>query len=314
MKILIINCSPVRTGATAEIVRMAEEILMPGNDVHSVCIDDYSVGLCRGCRSCHKTGRCFQKDGADGLMGEFAWADSILCVSPSYWADVPGQFKAFIDRCTPWCNTHEPHAALPSGKKGYTIALRTGSGMPECQRIIQTVEHFYGHLEIQASGHLGLCSVENREDAAARRGEIREFCRGIRGKILAACGNDCACCPRYVKAPYEKTPEQLRHTAELWYKIGYRDHIVTEEEISCTGCRKENWCRYQVAVCSAEKGIEHCGACPQYPCGNIQSCFRVTESFRPACREVCTPEEYEMFQKAFFEKEKNLGGYDAPIR
>ena len=45
-------------------------------------------------------------------MAEFEAADVIISVSPSYWADVPGQFKAFIDRCTPWSNTHEPHKAL----------------------------------------------------------------------------------------------------------------------------------------------------------------------------------------------------------
>ena len=52
-------------------------------------------------------------------------------------------------------------------------------------------------------------------------------------RIIAACGNDCSACPRYVAHPYEKTEEELRHTAELWMKIGYRDHIVTNEEISC---------------------------------------------------------------------------------
>ena len=49
--------------------------------------------------------------------------------------------------------------------------------------------------------------------------------------------------------PYEKTETELRHTAELWMKIGYRDHIVTNEEIACTGCKPENWCRYQVVKC-----------------------------------------------------------------
>ena len=34
-------------------------------------------------------------------------------------------------------------------------------------------------------------------------------------KIIAACGNDCAACPRYVGHPYEKTDEELHHTAEL---------------------------------------------------------------------------------------------------
>ncbi len=34
-------------------------------------------------------------------------------------------------------------------------------------------------------------------------------------RIIAACGNDCAACPRYVKHPYEKTADELRYTAEL---------------------------------------------------------------------------------------------------
>lgn len=176
MNILVINCSPVRTGATARIVELASEHLRKGNDVRAICIDDYSVQLCRGCRSCHTTARCFQQDDVEIIMDLFGWADRVLCVSPSYWADVPGQFKVFIDRCTPWCNTHEPHATLPPGKKGYIIALRTGPGMPECQRIIQTVEHFYGHLEIEPSGHLGLCGIVGKEDVAARQEEIRKFC------------------------------------------------------------------------------------------------------------------------------------------
>ena len=74
-------------------------------------------------------------------------------------------------------------------------------------------------------------------------------------RIIAACGNDCSACPRYVAHPYEKTEEELQHTAELWMKIGYRDHIVTNEEISCTGCKPENWCRYHVIGCCRDKGI-----------------------------------------------------------
>lgn len=125
-------------------------------------------------------------------------------------------------------------------------------------------------------------------------------------QILAACGNDCAVCPRYVAPPYEKTEEQLRHTAELWMKIGYRDHIVSNEEISCTGCKVENWCRYKVIACTQEKGIKNCGQCKEYPCENLKDCFEVTASFAPSCKSVCTREEYEALSRAFFEKEKNL--------
>lgn len=179
MKILIINCSPVKNGATAEIVNIVECFTSKGNDVRKVCIDDYKINFCKGCRKCHSTAKCFQDDDVNKLIEQFEWADKIVSVSPSYWADIPGQFKSFIDRCTPWCNTHDPHAKIPNGKKGYTIALRTGSNMSECEKIIGSIEHFYGHLEIKSCGKLGLCSVEYKKDVADKIDEIKEFCDKI---------------------------------------------------------------------------------------------------------------------------------------
>ena len=176
MKALIVNCSPVRTGATAAIAGIVRERLSARVDAKIICIDDYSFAFCRGCRTCHTTAVCVLQDDIPLILREFDAADVIVCVSPSYWADVPGQFKAFIDRCTPWCNTHTPHAALRAGKRGYAIALRTGPSMRECERIIQSIEHFYGHLEIACAGSLGLCSVEYRKDVAPREAEIAAFC------------------------------------------------------------------------------------------------------------------------------------------
>jgi len=98
----------------------------------------------------------------------------------------------------------------------------------------------------------------------------------------------------------------LKHTAELWAKIGYRDHVVTNEEIACTGCKPENWCRYQVVKCCEEKGIQTCAECDAYPCENMKECFRITGSFEPACRRVCTDDEFGRLKRAFFEKEENL--------
>ncbi len=179
MKVLVINCSPVRTGATAEIVKIVSEQLSDRYDVKSVCIDDYEFSYCKGCRACHITAKCVQCDDVERLMDEFEIADTIVAVSPSYWADVPGQFKAFIDRCTPWCNTHDPYQMLSSGKKGYAIVLRTGPNKKECERIIGTIEHFYGHLQIEYCGDLWFTSIENKEDLESRKQDIIDFCRSI---------------------------------------------------------------------------------------------------------------------------------------
>ena len=181
MNALVINCSPVRNGATAEIVELVFEQLSAKYDVKKVCIDDYSFGFCRGCRECHNTAKCVMSDAEiiQRIMDEYDAADIIVSVSPSYWADIPGQFKTFIDRCTPWCNTHEPHAKVKAGKKGYAIALRTGPNLPECERIIRSIEHFYGHLEIESAGHLGLTSIEYKADVGPRKDEIMDFCKNI---------------------------------------------------------------------------------------------------------------------------------------
>lgn len=179
MNLLVFNCSPVRDGATAEIVKIVSEKLSGEFKTKCICIDDYDFGFCKGCRACHKTARCVLSDDIPLIMSELEWADIIVCVSPSYWADVPGQFKAFIDRCTPWCDTHDPHAAISDGKMGYAIVLRTGPNMAECERLIQTIEHFYGHLEIECCGSLALCSVDGKDKVGGRKEEIAEFCEKL---------------------------------------------------------------------------------------------------------------------------------------
>lgn len=179
MKVLVINCSPVRNGATAEIVKIVTDCLEKRHNVKKICIDDYDINFCKGCRKCHTTAKCVQKDDVDRIIERYEWADVIISVSPSYWADIPGQFKAFIDRCTPWCNTHEPHAKISNGKKGYVIALRTGPSMRECEKIIESIEHFYGHMEIECCDRLGLCSVEYKEDLECKKEELVEFCSKI---------------------------------------------------------------------------------------------------------------------------------------
>ena len=70
MKILVINCSPVKNGATAQIVRLVSEFCGKGNEVRSVCIDDYEIKLYRGCRKCHETAECSISDDTKKLMAE----------------------------------------------------------------------------------------------------------------------------------------------------------------------------------------------------------------------------------------------------
>jgi 3-deoxy-D-manno-octulosonate 8-phosphate phosphatase KdsC-like HAD superfamily phosphatase len=71
------------------------------------------------------------------------------------------------------------YAIMYSGKKGYVIALRTGLSMKECEKIIESIEHFYGHMEIECCDRMGLCSVEYKEDLECKKEELVEFCSNI---------------------------------------------------------------------------------------------------------------------------------------
>ena len=57
MKALVINCSPVRDGATAEVGKIVSRCLGDRYEVRSICIDDFKFSFCRGCRTCHRTAK-----------------------------------------------------------------------------------------------------------------------------------------------------------------------------------------------------------------------------------------------------------------
>ena len=68
MKVLLMNCSPVRNGATAEIVNIASKCLKERYNVRSICIDDFNISFCKGCRTCHNTAKCVQCDDIDKII------------------------------------------------------------------------------------------------------------------------------------------------------------------------------------------------------------------------------------------------------
>ena len=51
--------------------------------------------------------------------------------------------------------------------------------MRECEKLIGTIEHFYGHLEIACCAGLGLTSIENKADVEPRKQELLDFCSAI---------------------------------------------------------------------------------------------------------------------------------------
>lgn len=119
---------------------------------------------------------------------------------------------------------------------------------------------------------------------------------------ISLCGDDCSVCPRY-KA---KTEEELQAVAKLWYKTGMRDHIVTTDEMKCSGCSVHNNCSYHLFECTQEHKVNKCKECTKYPCKKVMDMLDKSKHIENECKKLCSEEEFDMLSHAFFEKEKNL--------
>lgn len=120
--------------------------------------------------------------------------------------------------------------------------------------------------------------------------------------IITLCGDNCLECPRYLA----KTDEELVKVAELWYRVGWRERIVSNEEISCTGCSSHKVCTYQLVDCIKENGVAKCNECEKFPCNKINDMLKRSADYKAKCKLLCSEVEFEQLDKAFFCKEENL--------
>ena len=123
--------------------------------------------------------------------------------------------------------------------------------------------------------------------------------------IISVCGDDCAVCPRFLA----KTDAELHETAVFWHKAGWRDHVVTNEEIKCTGCGCRSECSFMLLPCTKEHGVTMCCECGDFQCDKVKSTLSGSNEKMMQCQKACESEkEFELFKRAFYEKEKNMQG------
>lgn len=121
-------------------------------------------------------------------------------------------------------------------------------------------------------------------------------------EIITLCGDNCIECPRY----NAHNEEELKAVAELWYRVGWRDRIVSNEEIQCTGCSSHKKCTYQLVECTKSHNVEKCNQCTSFPCDKISNMLKRSSEYQKKCKTVCSINEYKMLEKAFFDKENNF--------
>lgn len=102
MNVVAFNGSPRKNGNTHLLISMVFEALeKEGISCELIHIGGKQLQGCRACDQCYKlkNKQCAIKDdGLNGYIQKMIQADAILLGSPTYFANVTSEMKAFIDR------------------------------------------------------------------------------------------------------------------------------------------------------------------------------------------------------------------------
>ncbi len=127
MKIVSLIGSPHgKKGNTARLLSLVLEGARDnGATTEAVNLKGDTVKPCLGCDTCHKQGRCVQKDAFEEIREKMRQADGLVLASPNYIFNVSAQLKAFMDRC---CSVI--HLMEFEGKYGASVVTSGGGDEP----------------------------------------------------------------------------------------------------------------------------------------------------------------------------------------
>ena len=102
MKIVIINGSPRKNGATFKVLNYFKESLEninPEQNIEFINLIDYNLKYCIGCQHCYKTDKCIiSDDRIEKIHDSIKNCNGIIWGSPNYCTNISGLFRNFYDR------------------------------------------------------------------------------------------------------------------------------------------------------------------------------------------------------------------------
>ncbi|MEL7608775.1 MAG: flavodoxin family protein [Bacillota bacterium] len=139
MKVIAFVASSTHNGNTATAVKQilagAESA---GAETKIFYLNDYDIKPCIGCRVCERTNECVIKgDDVPKLHEAIQEADAYVLGTPTYYGDITGQFKQFVDRCYPFVDIHKDPVThemkfgsiIPVRKPGVMVAVSGSHGV-----------------------------------------------------------------------------------------------------------------------------------------------------------------------------------------
>lgn len=104
MKILAISGSPRKKNTYSMIKTVLD---FTEGDCETIILTEKNILPCNDCRNCHKSNSCVLEDDMNKIYRKLKSADVILLASPTYFHNVSGPMKNFMDRCLPFYFSRE---------------------------------------------------------------------------------------------------------------------------------------------------------------------------------------------------------------
>jgi multimeric flavodoxin WrbA len=148
MQVVGISGSMRKDGNTATLVRLVlDQVKAEGIKAQYITLADKVIKPCIGCENCKEERTCIVKnDDWHRIIDRVLGCDVLVLGAPTYYYDVNGQTKNFIDRT--YALYHERQLA---GRSAVGIAVHADEGG---KRALQTMEGFFSSHEFSYLGHV----------------------------------------------------------------------------------------------------------------------------------------------------------------
>jgi multimeric flavodoxin WrbA len=164
MQVVGISGSMRKDGNTARLVRLVlEPVKAAGIKSQYITLADKVIKPCIGCENCkEKHGCIIRNDDWHKIIDKVLACEVLILGSPTYYYDINGQMKNFIDRT--YSLYHDRQLA---GRSAVGVAVHADEGG---KRALQTLEGFFSSHEFSYLGHVigkGYLAGEVLEDRTA---------------------------------------------------------------------------------------------------------------------------------------------------
>jgi multimeric flavodoxin WrbA len=130
MKVIGIVGSRRKKGNTFNIVnQVLKSSKENGAEVQLINLSDYKIKPCLGCEGCRDSFNCVINDDFNKIISLIQESDGIVMGSPTYWYNVSGDMKIFLDRCYSLIIFHKTDRSIwvsafeDQGKWGIPVAV-----------------------------------------------------------------------------------------------------------------------------------------------------------------------------------------------